>query len=107
MVIAVFKETWRHLIRHKKNRLVFVLALIGMVVYSGFLLPHQDDIHTIDLDKLEMSIHANKGIMDTAAEKENFSVNLFTGRSAYVDGKLKYENSRALLNAIETGDVSR
>lgn len=107
MVIAVFKETWRHLIRHKKNRLVFVLALIGMVVYSGFLLPHQDDIHTIDLDKLEMSIHANKGIMETAAEKENFSVNLFTGRSAYVDGKLKYENSRALLNAIENGDVSR
>lgn len=107
MTLSLFKETWLHLIRNSKNRLTIALVFIGIIFYSGFFLTKQNGYDTIDLDQLKMSVQSNKGIMETAAEKGNFNVNLFTGKSAYADGKYKYENSRALLAAIENGDVGR
>ena len=107
MTLSLFKETWLHLIRNSKNRLTIVLVFIGIIFYSGFFLTKQSVYDTIDLDQLKMSVQSNKGIMETATEKGNFNINLFTGKSAYAEGKYKYENSRALLAAIENGDVGR
>lgn len=107
MTLSLFKETWLHLIRNSKNRLTIALVFIGIIFYSGFFLTKQNGYDTIDLDQLKMSVQSNKGIMETATEKGNFNINLFTGKSAYAEGKYKYENSRALLAAIENGDVGR
>lgn len=107
MLLSVWKETWFHLIRNNKNRLTIVLVLLATLAYSVFFLPRIDGYGTIDVDRLEDSIPANKGLMQTAVENRNFDINGFTGKSAYLDGKHKYENNSALLAAIENGDIQR
>ncbi|MGP6145999.1 hypothetical protein [Jeotgalibaca sp. A122] len=107
MAFTVFKETWLHLLRNTKNRLTIVLVLVAILTYSAFFLPRLDGFNIIDLKQLEQSIVSNEGIMKSAIEDGNFDVNMFTGKSAYVDAKQKYENNRALLAAIENGDALR
>lgn len=107
MTVTVFKETWLHLLRSTKNRLTIVLVLLGLLAYVFLLLPQLDGFNTVDLDKLERNTRTNQGIMNAASEDGNFDLNMFTGKSAYVDSKRIYENNQALLAAIKNGDVAR
>lgn len=107
MFATIFKETFLHLIRNSKNRLVVVLLFLGLGFYSLVLLPKQASIDTIDLNLLRQELFANKGMMDNARETGNFQVNTFTGQSTYQSAKYHYEHQRSLLAAIETGDAVR
>lgn len=104
---TVFKETFLHLLRSTKNRLVIVLLLLGLGFYSIILLPRQESLDTIDVDRLRQELYANKGIMENARDTGNFQVNKFTGQSAYQTAKSHYESQRSLLAAIENGDAER
>lgn len=107
MFFTVFRESFLHLLRSTKNRLLLVLLLLGLGFYSVALLPSQTSLDNIDVERLRQELYANKGIMESAKETGKFQVNRFTGQSAYQLAKAQYENQRPLLAAIENGDAER
>lgn len=107
MAKAIFLETFKTLMRNSKNRLVIVVAFLGVVVYSGVVLPNLEPLNTVDMDRLEIDMLGNRGLMENQFEQGTTEANLFTGQSTYQMAKEEFRQQRAFKTAIETGDVRR
>lgn len=107
MAKAIFLETFKTLMRNSKNRLVIVVAFLGVIVYSGVVLPHLEPLDTVDMERLEIDMLGNRGLMENQFEQGTTEANLFTGQSTYQMAKEEFQQQRAFKAAIDTGDVRR
>lgn len=104
---TVFLETFKKMIRNSKNRLVLIVALLGVVIYSGIVLPNRESMDIVDMERLDIDLLGNKGLMESQFEKGTTKANMFTGMSTYEMAKTNFEQQRAFKEAINTGDTRR
>lgn len=104
---VVFVETFKRMVRNKKNRLVWIVAFLGVLIYSGLVLPNTEPMDTVDMERLEVDLLGNQGSMKAQFEAGTTEANIFTGLSTYQTAKNKFEQQRAFKGAIDTGNARR
>lgn len=104
---TIFLETIKKMMRNSKNRLVLIVALLGVVIYSGVVLPNSESMDTVDMERLGIGLLGNKGLMESQFEKGTTEANIFTGMSTYEMVKSNFEQQRAFIGAVNTGDARR
>ena len=107
MFKIVFFETFKKIYRNKKNRLIFLLAFLGIILYSFLYLPNVNNPLTIDIDELALETEAAYGMKESRLDSGDIAVNSFTGIDTYSMAKYDYENNLMFYDALEKGDVSR
>jgi|GEM_PF-2232438 hypothetical protein len=107
MFRTVFLETFKKLYRNKKNRLLFLLAFIGIILYSFLYLPTVNNPLTIDADELALETESAYGMKESRLAEGDIAVNSFTGVDTYSLAKYDYENNFMFYDALQKGDISR
>ncbi|WP_213809728.1 hypothetical protein [Jeotgalicoccus sp. WY2] len=107
MFRIVFLETFKKIYRNKKNRLIFLLAFLGIILYSFLYLPNVNNPLTIDMDELALETESAYGMKESRLDSGDIAVNSFTGIDTYSVAKYDYENNLMFYDALEKGDVSR
>lgn len=107
MFRIVFLETFKKIYRNKKNRLIFLLAFLGIILYSFLYLPNVNNPLTIDVDELALETESAYGMKESRLDSGDIAVNSFTGIDTYSMTKYDYENNLMFYDALEKGDVSR
>lgn len=107
MFRIVFFETFKKIYRNKKNRLIFLLAFLGIILYSFLYLPNVNNPLTIDMDELALETESAYGMKESRLDSGDIAVNSFTGIDTYSMAKYDYENNFMFYDALEKGDVSR
>lgn len=107
MFKIVFLETFKKIYRNKKNRLIFLLAFLGIILYSFLYLPNVNNPLTIDMDELALETESAYGMKESRLDSGDIAVNSFTGVDTYSMAKYDYENNFMFYDALEKGDVSR
>ena len=107
MFRIVFFETFKKIYRNKKNRLIFLLAFLGIILYSFLYLPNVNNPLTIDVDELALETESAYGMKESRLDSGDIAVNSFTGIDTYSMAKYDYENNFMFYDALEKGDVSR
>ena len=107
MFKIVFLETFKKIYRNKKNRLIFLLAFLGIILYSFLYLPNVNNPLTIDIDELALETEAAYGMKESRLDSGNIAVNSFTGIDTYSTAKYDYENNLMFYDAWKKGDISR
>ena len=107
MFRIVFFETFKKIYRNKKNRLIFLLAFLGIILYSFLYLPNVNNPLTIDMDELALETESAYGMKESRLDSGDIAVNSFTGVDTYSMAKYDYENNFMFYDALEKGDVSR
>lgn len=107
MFRIVFLETFKKIYRNKKNRLIFLLAFLGIILYSFLYLPNVNNPLTIDVDELALETESAYGMKESRLDSGDIAVNSFTGIDTYSMAKYDYENNLMFYDALEKGDVSR
>lgn len=107
MFRIVFLETFKKIYRNKKNRLIFLLAFLGIILYSFLYLPNVNNPLTIDMDELALETESAYGMKESRLDSGDIAVNSFTGVDTYSMAKYDYENNFMFYDALEKGDVSR
>ena len=107
MFKIVFLETFKKIYRNKKNRLIFLLAFLGIILYSFLYLPNVNNPLTIDMDELALETESAYGMKESRLDSGDIAVNSFTGIDTYSMAKYDYENNFMFYDALEKGDVSR
>ena len=107
MFKIVFFETFKKIYRNKKNRLIFLLAFLGIILYSFLYLPNVNNPLTIDMDELALETESAYGMKESRLDSGDIAVNSFTGIDTYSMAKYDYENNFMFYDALEKGDVSR
>lgn len=107
MFRIVFLETFKKIYRNKKNRLIFLLAFLGIILYSFLYLPNVNNPLTIDMDELALETESAYGMKESRLDSGDIAVNSFTGIDTYSMAKYDYENNLMFYDALEKGDVSR
>lgn len=107
MFKIVFLEIYKKIYRNKKNRLIFLLALLGIILYSFLYLPNVNNPMTIDVDELVLETEAAYGMKESRLESGDIAVNSFTGIDTYSIAKYDYENNFMYYDALQKGDISR
>lgn len=107
MFKIVFLETFKKIYRNKKNRLIFLLAFLGIILYSFLYLPNVNNPLTIDMDELALETESAYGMKESRLDSGDIAVNSFTGVDTYSMAKYDYENNFMVYDALEKGDVSR
>lgn len=107
MFRIVFLETFKKIYRNKKNRLIFLLAFLGIILYSFLYLPNVNNPLTIDVDELSLETESAYGMKESRLDSGDIAVNSFTGIDTYSMAKYDYENNLMFYDALEKGDVSR
>lgn len=104
---TIFVETFKKMMRSSKNRLVWIVALLGVVIYSGVVLINSEPMDTIDLERLNIDLSGNQGLMKSQLEKGTTEANIFTGMSTYEMAKSNFEQQRSFKTAVDAGDARR
>lgn len=107
MFRIVFLETFKKIYRNKKNRLIFLLAFLGIILYSFLYLPNVNNPLTIDVDELALETESAYGMKESRLDSGDIAVNSFTGIDTYSMAKYDYENNFMFYDALEKGDISR
>lgn len=107
MFKIIFLETFKKIYRNKKNRLIFLLAVLGIILYSFLYLPNVNHPLTIDMDELTLKTESSYGMKEGRLATGDISVNSFTGIDTYSSAKMDYENYFLYYDALEKGDVTR
>lgn len=107
MFRIVFFETFKKIYRNKKNRLIFLLAFLGIILYSFLYLPNVNNPLTIDMDELALETESAYGMKESRLDSGDIAVNSFTGVDTYSMAKYDYENNFMFYDALEKGDISR
>lgn len=107
MFRIVFLETYKKIYRNKKNRLIFLLAFLGIILYSFLYLPNVNNPLTIDVDELALETESAYGMKESRLDSGDIAVNSFTGIDTYSTAKYDYENNFMFYDALKKGDVSR
>ena len=107
MFRIVFLETFKKIYRNKKNRLIFLLAFLGIILYSFLYLPNVNNPLTINVDELALETESAYGMKESRLDSGDVAVNSFTGIDTYSMAKYDYENNLMFYDALEKGDVSR
>lgn len=107
MFRIVFLETFKKIYRNKKNRLIFLLAFLGIILYSFLYLPNVNNPLTIDMDELALETESAYGMKESRLDSGDIAVNSFTGVDTYSMAKYDYENNFMFYDALEKGDISR
>lgn len=102
---VVFVKTFKRMVRNKKNRLVWIIAFLGVLIYSGLILPNTEPMDTVDMERLEIDLLGNQGLMKAQFEAGSTEANNYTGLSTYGEAKNKFEQQRAFKIAVDTGNV--
>lgn len=107
MFKIVFLETFKKIYRNKKNRLIFLLAFLGIILYSFIYLPNLNNPLTIDTDELTLETESAYGMKESRLDSGDIAVNSFTGVDTYSLAKYDYEYNFKYYDALQKGDVSR
>lgn len=107
MAKVVFIETFKKMIRNSKNRLVILVAFLGVLLYSGLVLPNTEPLDTVDMERLEIDMLGNLGMMESQFDAGTTEANLFTGQSTYQMAKNEFEQQRDFKTAMDNGDARR
>ena len=107
MFRIVFLETFKKIYRNKKNRLIFLLAFLGIILYSFLYLPNVNNPLTIDMDELALETESAYGMKESRLDSGDIAVNSFTGIDTYSTAKYDYENNFMFYDALKKGDISR
>ena len=107
MFRIVFLETFKKIYRNKKNRLIFLLAFLGIILYSFLYLPNVNNPLTIDMDELALKTESAYGMKESRLDSGDIAVNSFTGIDTYSTAKYDYENNFMFYDALKKGDISR
>lgn len=107
MFKIVFLETFKKIYRNKKNRLIFLLAFLGTILYSFIYLPNLNNPLTIDTDELTLETESAYGMKESRLDSGDIAVNSFTGVDTYSLAKYDYEYNFKYYDALQKGDVSR
>src|SRR5699024_10161862 len=107
MFRTVFLETFKKIYRNKKNRLIFLLAFIGIILYSFLYLPTVNNPLTIAADKLALETESAYGMKESRLAEGDIAVNSFTGVDTYSLAKSDYKNKFMFYDALQNGDISR
>lgn len=107
MFLAIFKETAKKIMRNKKNRLMLILSVIGIVLYATLMVSNNENILTVDKDQIELETYAEYGQKESRLDAGDIAVNSFTGVDTYSMAKREYEVNFAFYKAISEGDINR
>ncbi|WP_052254642.1 ABC transporter permease [Salinicoccus sp. YB14-2] len=107
MFLAIFKETAKKIVRNKKNRLILILSVIGIVLYATLAVSDNENILTVDKDQIELETYAEYGQKESRLDAGDIAVNSFTGLDTYSMAKREYELNYSFLKAINEGDITR
>lgn len=107
MVKEVYIETMKKLYRSSKTKIFLLFVLIAVVIYTIVILPAAQPMQTVDMERMDLDMQANRGIMEDRARSGKTEVNEFTGASAYQMAKEEYEKQRSFYGIIHTGDARR
>ncbi len=107
MFLAIFKETAKKIVRNKKNRLILILSVIGIVLYATLAVSDNENILTVDKDQIELETYAEYGQKQSRLDAGDIAVNSFTGLDTYSMAKREYELNYSFLKAINEGDITR
>ena len=101
MFKIVFLETFKKIYRNKKNRLIFLLAFLGIILYSFIYLPNLNNPLTIDTDELTLETESAYGMKESRLDSGDIAVNSFTGVDTYSFAKRNYELNHSFLKTID------
>lgn len=104
---TIYLETLKKLIRNSKTHIFLGFMILGILLYTGFILPNTQPMDTVDLKRLDIDMQANQSIMESKARSGNTEASAFTGQSAYLQAKYKYNLQRSFKTAIDSGDAHR
>ena len=107
MFLAIFKETAKKIVRNKKNRLMLILSVIGIVLYVSLAVTNNENVLTIDKEQIELEMYAEYGQKESRLDAGDIAVNSFTGVDTYSLAKQNYELNQSFLKAIDEGDINR
>jgi len=107
MFLAIFKETAKKIVRNKKNRLILILSVIGIVLYATLAVSDNENILTVDKDQIELETYAEYGQKESRLDAGDIAVNSFTGVDTYSLAKRNYEMNYSFLKSINEGDITR
>lgn len=107
MFLAIFKETAKKIVRNKKNRLMLILSVIGIVLYVSLAVTNNENVLTIDKEQIELEMYAEYGQKESRLDAGDIAVNSFTGVDTYSLAKQNYELNHSFLKAIDEGDINR
>ena len=107
MFLAIFKETAKKIVRNKKNRLMLILSVIGIVLYVSLAVTNNENVLTIDKEQIELETYAEYGQKESRLDAGDIAVNSFTGVDTYSLAKQNYELNHSFLKAIDEGDINR
>lgn len=107
MFLAIFKETAKKIVRNKKNRLMLILSVIGIVLYAFLVVSNNENILTVDKDQIELETYAEYGQKESRLDAGDIAVNSFTGVDTYSMAKREYELNHSFLKTIDEGDIHR
>ena len=107
MFLAIFKETAKKIVRNKKNRLMLILSVIGIVLYVSLAVTNNENVLTIDKEQIELETYAEYGQKESRLDAGDIAVNSFTGVDTYSLAKQNYELNQSFLKAIDEGDINR
>lgn len=107
MFKIVFLETFKKIYRNKKNRLIFLLACLGIILYAFLYLPNLNNPMTINVDELALETESAYGMKEDRLATGDIAVNSFTGVDTYSLAKYDYENNFLFYDALKKGDTAR
>lgn len=107
MFLAIFKETAKKIARNRKNRLMLILSVIGIVLYSCLVVSNNENILTVEKDQIELETYAEYGQKESRLGAGDIAVNSFTGVDTYSLAKRNYELNHSFMKTIDEGDINR
>lgn len=107
MFLAIFNETAKKIARNKKNRLMLILSVIGIVLYAFLMVSNNENVLTVEKDQIELETYAEYGQKESRLDAGDIAVNSFTGVDTYSLAKREYELNYSFLKTVNEGDINR
>lgn len=103
----IYIETIKKIVRSSKTHIFSIFTVLAIVLYVGIILPNTQPMDTVDMERLEIDMQANKSIMEDREKTGKTEANSFTGISTYQRAKNEYASQRSFKTTIETGNAKR
>lgn len=105
MFRVVFNETRKKIVRNKKNRLLVVLTILAIFIYTLIIMPGQTHPTEVERSTFNLQMNTEMNMAEERLIDGTIGVNRMSGVDTYLYSKQRYETYDTYLQAVEDGNA--
>lgn len=105
MFRVVFNETRKKIWRNKKNRLLIVLTILSIFIYTLIIMPGQTHPTEVDQSSFNLQMNTEMNMKEERLADGNIGVTRMSGVDSYLYSKQRFGTYDTYLQAIQDGNA--